>query len=72
MPIIKTLGFAGPIDSENTIEIVNAAHLAFFDSYLKGAPVSVDALAEFPEVVIREHDLAPDGQAPSVDSVTHG
>jgi len=59
MPILKTLGLTGSIDSRKTIEIVNAAHLGFFDTYLKAEPDSKTALSDFPEVSIREHELAP-------------
>ncbi|MGD8340104.1 MAG: hypothetical protein PVH89_04945, partial [Gammaproteobacteria bacterium] len=55
MPLLKTLGFAGSIDSSRTVDIVNSAHLAFFDAYLKGVPTSLDLFERFPEVAVREH-----------------
>lgn len=58
MPLLKTLGLAGPIDARRTIEILNEVNLDFFDRYLKGLAYYDDVYAGFPEIEVREHEVA--------------
>ncbi|MFQ5408814.1 MAG: alpha/beta hydrolase family protein [Anaerolineales bacterium] len=56
-PFAPRLGLRkGPIDAERGLRIVNAYALAFFDSFLKGAPSDLLAgpSAEYPEVDLRK------------------
>lgn len=50
-PLTEQLGLSGSIDSARSLEIQNAFLLAFFDTYLKGAPEALQQLAaRYPEV----------------------
>jgi len=50
-PLTEQLGFTGPVDAGKTFAAINAYSAAFFDAYLKGAPISaLGGLAgEYPE-----------------------
>lgn len=57
LPILKWFGTTGSIASERIVEITNVVALAFFDTYLRGAP-KPRFDGEFPELTVKMNDHA--------------